>query len=65
MYYVQLAHRSIPHAAALSIPIYTPTNVGVVVFVPDPAHEMAPHVMSLFVNVEFATVHDGDDIITP
>ena len=60
MYCVLLAQISIPPADALSIPIDTPSNVGVVVFVTDPMHEMAPHYILLVVSVELLTDNEGD-----
>ena len=44
---------SIPRAAELSNPRYTPAADGWVGFVPDPVHEMGPHVILLVVRVEF------------
>ena len=58
MYCALLAHISIPHVAALSIQIYTPATDGVVVFVLDPAHGMAPHDITLVVNVELVNVNE-------
>ena len=55
-----LVHISKPPAATLAIPIYEPATVGVVGFVPDPVHEMGPHVIPLVVRVELVNVREGD-----
>ena len=51
---------SIPPAAALSNPTYTPAADGWVGFVPDPVHEMGPHVIPLVVRVELFNVRDAE-----
>ena len=53
-------HISIPPAAALSNPIYTPATVGAVGFVPDPEHEIGPHVILLVVRVELFNVREAE-----
>ena len=49
-----------PPAAALSNPTYTLAVDGWAGFVPDPVHEMGPHVIALVVNVELFKVRVGD-----
>ena len=49
MYAEELKQISIPPAAELSNPIYTPATDGIVGFVDDPVHEMAPHVIALII----------------
>ena len=51
---------SIPPAAELSNPTYTPAKVRCVGFVPDPVHEMGPHVIALVVRVELFNVRDAE-----
>ena len=43
-----------------SIPRYTPTAVGNVVFVVVTEHDMGPHVILLAVRVELFNVRDGE-----
>ena len=60
MYGKVLQHISIPRAAELSNPRYTLAADGWVGFVPDPVHEMGPHVIPLVVEVELFNVRDSE-----
>ena len=60
MYGKLLQQISIPPAAELSNPTYTPATDGWVGFVDDPVHEMAPHVIALVVRVELFNVRDAE-----
>ena len=51
---------SISPAAELSNATYTHAADGVVGFVVDPVRDMLPHVRLLVVNVELASVSEGD-----
>ena len=56
MYGVRLAHTSIPPAAAVSNPIYIPTEVGTVGFTVEPEKYIAPDVILLVVRIDLFTV---------
>ena len=60
MYCVLLAQTSIPPAAEVSIPIYTPATDGVVELVTDPVHGMGPHVIRLVVILELVPAREGE-----
>ena len=60
MYCALLAQISLTPVAELSSPIYTPAGDGVVVFAPDPVHEMGPHGMPLVVRLELVNVNEGE-----
>ena len=60
---VLLAQISMTPSEELFIPIYTPTNVGVVVFAPDPVHEMGPHVTPLLDRFELINVNEGEALL--
>ena len=51
---------SSPPAATSSNPIYTPATVGDVGCVPDPVHEIGPHVIALVVRVELFYVREAE-----
>ena len=53
-----LAQISISPVELLSNPIYTPAVVGVGGFVPDPSHQIGPHVIALVVRVELVNVRE-------
>ena len=59
LYAEELTHISIPPAAALANPTYTPATDGAVGCVDDPVHEMAPHVIALVVRVELFNVGEA------
>ena len=63
MYAKLLQQISIPPAAALSNPIYTPAVDGCYGFVPGPVHEMGKHVIPLIVRVELFNVKDAEAIL--
>ena len=60
MYREVLQQISIPPAAELSNPTYTPATDGAVGCVVVPEHEMATHVILLVVRVELINVRDAD-----
>ena len=60
MYWNALEHISIPLDDDEPMPMYTPAAVGTVVLVPDPAHEMGPHVIALVFRVELFNVRDAE-----
>ena len=60
MYGEALQQISIPTAVELSNPTYILAVDGWVGFVPDPAHEIGPHVILLVVRVELFDVRDAD-----
>ena len=55
-----LAHIARPPTAALANRLYTPAVVGVVGCVPDPVHEIGPHVVLLVLRVELFNVRDAE-----
>ena len=57
---VEPAAMSTPPAEELSITIYTRVAPGVVGYVFDSVHEMAPHVILLVVKVELSNAKEGD-----
>ena len=59
MYWHAIEQISIPPDDDKSMPMYTPTAVGTVVFVPDSVHEMGPHVIALVVRVVLFNVRDA------
>ena len=60
MYGKLLQQISIPPAAELSNPTYTPAAYGWVGFIAVPVHETPLHVIALVVNVVLFNVSDGD-----
>ena len=60
MYGVLKVQISIPPVAALSNPIYTPLDVGVVGFTVGPEQYIAPDVILLVVRIESVTVREGE-----
>ena len=60
MYRNVLEQISIPPDDDESMPMYTPAAVGTVVFVPDPVHEMGPHIIAFVVRVELFNVRDAE-----
>ena len=63
MYGKLLQQISIPPAAELANPTYTPAAGGCVGFTADPVHAMGPHVIALVVNVVLFNVRDGDALL--
>ena len=60
MYWNVLEQISIPPDDNEPMPMYTPPAVGTVVCVPDPMHEMGPHVKALVVRVKLFNVRDAE-----